>query len=58
MTGDPYDYRCPRCHAPLEAPGECGRGPACRTDGEALRDLVAGACSVVLRGARWLGLVK
>lgn len=58
MTCDPYDYRCRRCHVPMEDDREfCGRGD-CRSDLEALREFVARWCRRVLGAARRLGLVE
>lgn len=54
---DPFDYRCPRCGTPMLDAGECGRGPDCRTPGDVLRALAAGARRLVMRAGRWLGLV-
>jgi hypothetical protein len=56
---DPFDHRCPRCRTPMiDDATECPRGPDCCTGREFMRAVVAGACSAVLRGLRWLGLVE
>ncbi len=56
---DPFPGRCYRCGTGLmDDTDQCGRGDACRTTLDVLRDLYAGTCSTVLRAARWLGLVE
>lgn len=60
MTSDPFPGRCRRCGIGMMVDADdCGRGPhECKTELAQLRDMIAGACSALLRGARWLGLVE